>query len=290
MNERDWHILKVLHEQKNITKTAQSLYISQPSLTKRIQQMEKEFHLKIVERGARGVQFTPQGEYLANCAEEMLIRLREIKETAFNMGQEISGTLRLGVSNYITLHKLPGLLKMFRERYPLVDFHVTTGWSNEVLNLIYKEEVHVGIVRGDYQWSGAKHHLFEETICIASKEKVAVGDLPSLPRIDYKTDALLKAMIDDWWRNNFQGPPLVGMEVDKGDTCKEMVKNGLGYGILPSVLLEHDRTLRQLDLRDGQGNPLIRNTWMLYHEKSLEFKLVNEFVRFVEGVDFMRDL
>ncbi|MCK1994374.1 LysR family transcriptional regulator [Peribacillus muralis] len=290
MNERDWHILKVLHEQKNITKTAQSLYISQPSLTKRIQQMEKEFHLKIVERGARGVQFTPQGEYLANCAEEMLVRLREIKETAFNMGQEISGTLRLGVSNYITLHKLPGLLKMFRERYPLVDFHVTTGWSNEVLSLIYKEEVHVGIVRGDYQWSGAKHHLFEETICIASKEKVAVVDLPSLPRIDYKTDALLKMMIDDWWRNNFLGPPLVGMEVDKGDTCKEMVKNGLGYGIMPSALLENDRTLRQMDLRDGQGNPLIRNTWMLYHEKSLELKLVNEFVRFVEGVDFMRDL
>ncbi len=54
------------------------------------------------------------------------------------MGQEISGTLRLGVSNYITLHKLPGLLKIFRERFPKVDFHVTTGWSKEVLNLIYK--------------------------------------------------------------------------------------------------------------------------------------------------------
>ncbi|WP_285768312.1 LysR family transcriptional regulator [Peribacillus sp. SI8-4] len=290
MNERDWHILKTLHEQKNITKTAQSLYISQPSLTKRIQHMEKEFNLKIVERGTRGVHFTPQGEYLAICADEMLIRLRQIKEMAFDMGQEIGGTLRLGVSNYITLHKLPGLLKLFRERFPNVDFHVTTGWSKEVLNLIYKEEVHVGIVRGDYQWSGAKHHLFEETICIASKEKVEIGDLPSLPRIDYKTDALLKTMIDDWWRNNFQGPPLVGMKVDKGDTCKEMVKNGLGYGILPSVLLEHDPSLRQMDLRDEQGNPLIRNTWMLYHEKSLELKLVNEFVQFAESVDFMRDI
>jgi DNA-binding transcriptional LysR family regulator len=290
MNERDWHILKVLHEHRNITKTAQSLYISQPSLTKRIQQIEKEFNLKIVERGTRGVQFTPQGEYLAICAEEMLIRLRQIKETAFNMGQEISGTLRLGVSNYITLHKLPGLLKIFRERFPKVDFHVTTGWSKEVLNLIYKEEVHVGIVRGDYQWSGSRHHLFEETICIASKEEIEVRNLPFLPRIDYGTDALLKTMIDNWWRDNFSGPPLVGMEVDKGDTCKEMVKNGLGYGILPSVLLEKDQNLRQMDLKDKQGNTLIRNTWMLYHEKSLELKLVKEFVEFVKGVDFMRDI
>ncbi|MGG0249533.1 LysR family transcriptional regulator [Peribacillus frigoritolerans] len=290
MNERDWHILKVLHEHRNITKTAQSLYISQPSLTKRIQQIEKEFNLKIVERGTRGVQFTPQGEYLAICADEMLIRLRQIKETAFNMGQEISGTLRLGVSNYITLHKLPGLLKIFRERFPKVDFHVTTGWSKEVLNLIHKEEVHVGIVRGDYQWSGSRHHLFEETICIASKEEIEVRNLPFLPRIDYGTDALLKTMIDNWWRDNFSGPPLVGMEVDKGDTCKEMVKNGLGYGILPSVLLENDQNLRQMDLKDKQGNPLIRNTWMLYHEKSQELKLVKEFVEFVKGVDFMRDI
>ncbi|MFI8491394.1 LysR family transcriptional regulator [Peribacillus butanolivorans] len=290
MDERDWHILKVLYQKKNITKTAQSLYISQPSLTKRIQQIEKEFNLKIVERGTRGVQFTPQGEYLANCADEMLIRLRQIKETAFNMGQEISGTLRLGVSNYITLHKLPGLLKIFREQFPKVDFNVTTGWSKEILNLIYNEEVHVGIVRGDYQWSESRHHLFEETICIASKEKIDIQDLPSLPRIDYGTDALLKSMIDNWWRMNFSRPPLVGMEVDKGDTCKEMVRNGLGYGILPSVLLEKDQNLYQINLKDEQGDTLIRDTWMLYHEKTLELKLVNEFVQFVKSVDFMRDI
>lgn len=157
---------------KNITKTAQSLYISQPSLTKRIQQIEKEFNLKIVERVTRGVQFTPQGEYLANCADEMLIRLRQIKETAFNMGQEISGTLRLGVSNYITLHKLPGLLKIFREQFPKVDFNVTTGWSKEILNLIYNEEVHVGIVRGDYQWSESRHHLLRKRFVSLQRKKL----------------------------------------------------------------------------------------------------------------------
>lgn len=131
---------------------------------------------------------------------------------------------------------------------------------------------------------------FEETICIASKEKIEVRDLPSLPRIDYRTDALLKTMIENWWRDNFSGPPLVGMEVDKGDTCKEMVRNGLGYGILPSVLLEKDQSLHQMDLKDKQGNPLIRNTWMLYHEKSLELKLVKAFVEFVKDVDFMSDI
>ncbi|MGB8954803.1 MAG: LysR family transcriptional regulator [Tumebacillaceae bacterium] len=107
MDDRDWLILKVLHDKQNITKAAKKLFISQPSLTKRIQQIEQEFKVTIVQRRTRGVQFTPQGEFLARCADEMLDRLRQIKETALNMEQEVVGTLRLAVSNYISKQKLP---------------------------------------------------------------------------------------------------------------------------------------------------------------------------------------
>lgn len=127
MDERDWLILKILYEKKNITKAAQSLYISQPSLTKRIQQIEKKFEVAIIKRGVKGVHFTPQGEYLVKCADEMLSRRCEMKETVQNMSHKVGGTLRLAVSNYITRHKLPGLLKLFREQFPKVNYQVTRG-------------------------------------------------------------------------------------------------------------------------------------------------------------------
>lgn len=290
MDERDWLILKVLYEKKNITKTAQSLYISQPALTKRIQQMEKEFQVAMIERGTRGVHFTPQGEYVAKCAVEMLGRLRQIKESALNMDEEVVGTLRLGVSNFISKHKLPRLLKLFRERFPKVDFKVTTGWSREVFNLIYNQDVHIGIVRGDYQWAESKLLLFEENICVASKEKINLRDLPSLPRIEYETDTLLKPIINNWWSETFSRPPLIRMEVDKGDTCKKMIINGLGYGILPSVLVENHDDLHRINLTDAQGKPIIRKTWMFYHQKSLDIKLIKEFVEFVGKLDFKHDV
>ncbi|WP_134686115.1 LysR family transcriptional regulator [Brevibacillus migulae] len=290
MDERDWLILKLLYEKKNITKTAQSLYISQPSLTKRLQQIEKEFKVTIVQRGTKGVHFTPQGEYLAKCAEDMLRRLRQIKERALNMEQEVSGTLRLGVSNYITQHKLPRLLKLFREQYPKVEFSVTTGWSKDIFTMAYHQDVHVGMVRGDYQWSDAKKLLFQENICITSREKIELHELPNLPRIDYQTDILLKSMIDNWWSGTFSHPPLIGMEVDKADTCKEMVVNGLGYGILPSVLVEKNKELYRINLENEAGEPLVRNTWMFYHESDLQMNLVKAFVEFVEGLDFIHDL
>ncbi|RBW68595.1 LysR family transcriptional regulator [Bacillus taeanensis] len=290
MDERDWKILKVLYEKKNITKTAQSLYISQPSLTKRIQQIEKEYDQAIISRGTKGVQFTPQGEYLVKCADEMLARLRHIKETVQNMDNEIRGTLRLGVSNYITRHKLPGLLKLFSEQFPKVNYKVTTGWSHEAFNHVYNRDVHIGIVRGDYHWGGAKQLLFEENICITSKEKIALQDLPSMTRTQYDTDPTLKSLIDNWWTRTFSEPPLIGMEVDKADTCKEMVMNGLGYGILPSVLVEDNKSLYYMKLQDENGKPLVRKTWMLYYEESLEIKAIKEFVNFVKKLDFKKGI
>ena len=65
MEDRDWLIIKVLNEQKNITKTAQALFISQPYLTTRIRHIEDEFGVKMIYRGSRGVHFTPEGDYLA---------------------------------------------------------------------------------------------------------------------------------------------------------------------------------------------------------------------------------
>ncbi|MGG1396896.1 LysR family transcriptional regulator [Bacillus salipaludis] len=286
MDEQDWTILKVLYEKKNITKTAESLYLSQPSLTKKIQQIEKEYQVEIVKRGTKGVHFTPQGEYLVQCADEMLHRHQQIKDTVSNMGEEVSGTLRLGVSNYITRYKLPHLLKLFRQHFPKVNYKVTTGWSRDVFNLVYNGDVHIGMVRGDYQWSDSKILLFEENLCVTSLDKIELRDLPSLPRIVYETDALLKTMIDRWWSGEFSQPPFIGMEVDKADTCKEMVLNGLGYGILPSVLVPEHQNLNRIILKDKKGNPIVRKTWMLYHEKSLEIKVVNEFIEFVKKLDF----
>ncbi|KHF38547.1 LysR family transcriptional regulator [Halalkalibacter okhensis] len=286
MDERDWLILKVLFEKQNITKTAQSLYISQPSLTKRIQHIENEFQVSIINRGAKGIQFTPQGEYLVKSAEDMLTRLQKMKENVLNMEREVSGTLRLGVSNYIARYKLAPLLKWFQEQYPNVNYKVTTGWSHDIVNMVYHRDVHIGIVRGDYQWSDSRCLLFEENISVASKEPFALDDLPSMPRINYETDTLLKTVIDQWWNRTFSQAPLIGMEVDKGITCKEMVINGLGYGILPSALIEEQKDVHSIPLKDENGAPLIRKTWMFYHEDTAEVKMVREFVRFVEKLDF----
>lgn len=290
MDERDWMVLQTLYKEKNITKSAQHLYISQPGLTNRLQQIEKEFGVKIVNRGRRGVQFTPQGEYLANCAHEMLLDIQKIKETVSNMEHDVSGVLRLGVSSYFTDYKLPNLLKQFKEQYPNIEFKVTTDLSSHIAHLIYNQGVHIGFVKGDYSWKDQKRLLFEEPLCIASKEKIDIQNLPFLPRIDYNTDSLQKTSIDNWWYGNFTQPPLVSIEVNRAETCKKMVVNGLGYAILPKMILNDVDDIEKMVIQTKDGKPIIRKTWMFFHEESLKLKIVKAFVDFVEQLNLEDDI
>lgn len=291
MDYRDWEILKVLYIQKNITKAARLLFITQPALTNRIKHMEKELGAKIVTRESRGIQFTPQGEYLVSCAEEALKNYQKIKDNVFNMSNnihnEVVGTLKLGVSNFFANYKLPYLLRLFKKQYPHVQFKVITGWSKDISQLIHKKDVHVGFVRGDYVCKGLSNHLlFEETICITSMEEINVKNLPTVPIIDYRGDHLLKLLIDNWWSENYVQEPFISIEVDQVETCREMVINGLGYAILPDRILINRKDLHKIDIVDQKGNPIMRRTWMYYHEESLEWNVMREFVEFVKNETF----
>ena len=106
-----------------------------------------------------------------------------------------------------------------------------------------------------------------------------------MPRIEYKTDYVLKAIVDNWWTKNYTQEPLISIAVDQVDTCKEMVINGLGYGILPSLILDGIKGLHKIDLTDSIGEPILRRTWMYYHQQSLELNLVRAFVNFIEDLN-----
>ena len=80
MKNIDWKILKVLYEKRSITKAAESLFMTQSALTKRLQSIESEWGRQLVERTSRGVIFTDDGKYLVQKANIMLDFLQEIED------------------------------------------------------------------------------------------------------------------------------------------------------------------------------------------------------------------
>lgn len=285
MEERDWVILESLHEKRSITKAAEALYISQPTLTGRLRQIEERFDVQIVIRGKKGVSFTPEGEYLVQCAREARRKMHIIEGTLRTIKNEIKGSLRIGASNFFSRHKLPELLRQFKTRYPEVEFTVVTGLSGKIVDLVYNHTIDIGFIRGEYDWSDKRDLLFEENMFIVSAREISIAHLPEIPRIDYISNKTVRDSLDNWWQQNFLRPPLVGMEVDQVDTCLEMVLKGLGYAFLPGVILDNAGPLYKVEMADRSGKPLSRRTWMFYHHEALEIGLVKTFVDFVNGLD-----
>ena len=110
MNYKDWEILKVIHEEKNLTGAAKKLFLSQPALSFRLKKMEREFSVPILVRHATGVFFTPQGEQLFLHGVAALEALERSKEEIGKIDQKVVGTVRLGISSVVARFKMASLL------------------------------------------------------------------------------------------------------------------------------------------------------------------------------------
>ena len=282
MEERDWLILVKLFEEKSITKAAEALFISQPALTSRLQYIEDRFKAQIVVRSKKGIHFTPEGEFLVTCAKKMIQKIHFIEGTIQTIRNEVKGTLRIGTSILFFRHYLPDLLKQFMDLYPDVDFKISTNLSGNIVDLVYTGDVDIGFIRGDYEWPEKQDLLFEENMYIVSCQDFSLKDLPALPRIDYRSNnKTMRDSLNKWWKENFFTAPFIAVEVDKVDSCKELVSKGLGYAFLPEGILYDTDQVNKIAMLDQCGKPLVRRTWMLYHEDNLKIALVKTFVEFV---------
>lgn len=283
MDQKDWQLIHTLYVYKNITRTAEKLFVSQPSLSYRLKRLEEEFNVPLFFKTKKGIEFTSEGEYLVTYAQEMIDKLQQTKDHLSNMQEEVSGTLRIGVSSNYAQYLLPKALKGFATIYPKVRFQVRTGWSSQVLELLQHSSVHVGILRSDFTWPEEKHLLGEEQLALISKNEISLDSLPKQPFLNYRTDSSLRDTIQNWWNDRFDEPPYKAMELDRLETCKEMVKQGLGYSIVPEISLSADDGLYTKSLSYVNGEPVLRRTWLLCSNQAPNLAVVRHFTEYIKG-------
>ncbi|MCP3028741.1 LysR family transcriptional regulator [Halobacillus sp. A5] len=281
MDQKDWQILNAIAEEKSLTKAAEKLFITQPALSYRLKQLEESFQTKLFFRTKKGIEFTSEGEFLVDYAKDRIKEYLTLKDEIFNIGNEVRGTLRIGVSSNFAQYKLPALLKKFSTSYPNIQFKVQTGWSTEIRNLLNQSQIHLGILRGDYDWEGEKLLLTKEQLYIISKNEISLEELPQLPFIYYKTDNSLKRLISRWWNDQFSQSPLTAMEVDRQETSKEMVKNDLGFSVVPEICLTPSDELYTEGLTYKNGEPVLRDTWLMYRTDFIQLNIVKAFIDFL---------
>lgn len=281
IKQGDWDLICTLYECRSITKTSELLYITQPALTRRIHQLEEELGITIVLRNAKGVEFTPQGELVVQYAKEMKEKFTELTSMLAMSQKQVAGTLRIAASYSLTEYLLPTLLREYKEKYPLINFDVSSNLSRHVARLVLERKAQVGFIRGEHDWPYEKYFIGMDQAQIVCTRPFSLEELPGLPRIDFYADQTANSIIDHWWFENFNRPPYVAMTVKNGNTCYEMVKNGLGYGIfLSSDFIADKADLYKIPMVYKSGEPVLRKHYMIYRPDMQQIGTIRSFLEF----------
>lgn len=292
MTDRDFLILKYLSEFQNITKTAEALFISQPALTARIKQLELELDTKLIQSSNKGVYLTQTGLTAAAFANDMLKKMDELKERIKMIEGKDTDIIKIMAPVIITQHYLPTLIDKYREQHSKTKFEITSASSSTVARLMKENRCHIGFIRNDFGWGEDERYLLGTNyIAAVSTTPFEIADLPNMNRVDYKTDTYYQKMLNTWWKKTFAKEPKVDILVDSLELCRVMVYKGLGFGLLPSVFLPECPSAYSHILKNKQGKPIERNTWLVYNENNIKNKSVKDFVDFIkqnEFSDFLR--
>lgn len=285
MKDSDWRILYELHKTSNLTKTANLLFMTQPTLTKRLKQMETEWGCSIVDRTPKGLTFTAEGNFLAAQAQKYLELFHSTKEELKKLQEAALTEIVIGASYTYSKYSLADVLVPYQVTHPNVKFRIVNDSSDALYRQILDESVDVGFLRGDYEGPVNRTLLGETQGFLVTKVAVALSSLSGMHRLEYKTNEKTTVILTSWWESHFETPYPSGMMVGHIDGAWKLIDEGMGYAL--SFLSENFENRYQLTLTPltwTDGTPVIRKTWFLYpKEKRLPAKLL-DFIQYTENL------
>lgn len=180
--------------EENITRAAEILHITQPTLSRQMTELEQELNTKLFERTNRKIFLTESGMLLRRRAEELVSLADKIEQDFQNGDDELMGLISIGsgVSAAVS-ETLPGLMEIFAKKYPQVRFELRTGTAAGIKDQLDKGLLDVGILmepieveKYDFVRLPKKDIwgiLMPEDDPLAEKEVITPEDLRSLPLI-----------------------------------------------------------------------------------------------------------
>lgn len=185
------YFLTVAREE-NMTKAAEILYITQPTLSRQIAELEEEVGTPLFVRSNRSVTLTDAGVLLRRRVEELLALERKIKDE-FMAKENIGGTVSIGMAEAASANTAADIIEVFREKYPNVKFELYTAMADLVLERIDKGILDVGFLlepvnvdKYDFirlPYTERLGVLMRSDDKLAAKEELVSEDLLGLPLI-----------------------------------------------------------------------------------------------------------
>ena len=255
-------------------RAADALYLSQPSVSARIQTLEGEVGVALFHRTARGVRLTEMGQVFLPFAQRSMETLRRGREVLESVRQTSAGILNMATARVIGTYVLPETLQKFQHLYPETNLHIKVGGSLDVLQMVVDEEVQLGLARFMEHPDVDALHLYDEEVVLvvhpdhpfAKTGVAAMSAVAQEPLILYDPGDPGSSYFQFINRVcRYAGvTPKVEMNLDSVEAAKNMVQLGLGISFLPRSGVRQELESGTLTLIDvAEVPPVLLPTYVL---------------------------
>lgn len=230
----------------SFNKAAEALYLSQPSVTARIQSLERELDCRLFDRMGKQIQITEEGKRFLPYAHQLILTYQKGKQN-ITRKKSLPNQLRIGctvsVSNYIIPEIVPRLKRMF----PEIRYKFVTGTTDEIVNKTLNKEVDIGFVRNVNHPLLQSIKFYEDPIRLYAYEghpflrgeRVTPAKIADQPLVFFECGAL------DWLRihrifESLEQPPNILIQTDNSEMAKKLVLSKAGICFLPGLCVRQE--------------------------------------------------
>jgi DNA-binding transcriptional LysR family regulator len=244
----------------SVSRAAEALYATQPTITARLKGLEQELDAKLFLRSQRGMRLSDAGRAFLPFAERTIDTVTSGRRL-LELARGESGQLALGAAPAVSTYVLPRILTRFRRTHPKVALAVRTGHSEEVLELVLREQVQIGLCRALRHPEIEAIPLYEDELVLvvdprhpfAEQAEIGPDQLTEVQLILFDRTSSYHRLTSDFFEEVGAVPRGI-MELDNIDAAKKMVEQGLGVALLPHTAVAAELeggSLRALTLADA---------------------------------------
>jgi len=233
-------------EKGSFSRASETLFLTQPAVSKRIGQLEDELDTRLFDRIGRHVSLTEAGRALLPRARDILLALDDTRRALGNLSGRVSGPLHIATSHHIGLHRLPPVLRAYTARWPEVELDLQFMDSEQACQEVRRGERELGIVTLPVTppaelemreiWPDPLDFVVGCDHPLANRHRVDAGELVAHPAVLPARGTYTREVIEAAFAPRDLRIP-VRLETNYLETIKMMVSVGLGWSVLPRSML-----------------------------------------------------